>query len=65
MTIKTKDYIYIFEFKLDGSADDALRQIDEKGYAKPFALDPRKLIKVGINFSLKKRCIEEWKIVRS
>jgi len=61
MTIKTNDYIYIFEFKLDGSADEALSQIDEKGYAKPFALDKRKLIKVGINFSLKKRCIEAWK----
>ena len=61
MTVKTKDYIYIFEFKLNGSADDALRQIDEKGYAKPFALDNRKLIKVGVNFSLEKRCIEEWK----
>ncbi len=61
MTIKTKDYIYIFEFKLDGSAVEALKQIDDKGYAKPFALDKRKLIKVGVNFSLKKRCIEEWK----
>ena len=61
MTVKTKDYVYIFEFKLDGSADDALRQIDAKGYAKPFALDSRKLIKVGVNFSLEKRCIEEWK----
>lgn len=61
MTVKTKDYIYIFEFKLDGSADEALKQIDEKGYAKPFALDKRKLIKVGVNFSLEKRCIEEWK----
>ena len=61
MTVKTNDYVYIFEFKLNGSADDALRQIDEKGYAKPFALDNRKIIKVGINFSLKKRCIEEWK----
>lgn len=61
MVVKTKDYVYIFEFKLDGSADDALRQIDEKGYAKPFALDSRKLIKVGVNFSLEKRCIEEWK----
>lgn len=60
MTVKTKDYIYIFEFKLDGSAEEALRQIEEKGYAKPFALDARKLIKVGINFSLKKRCIEQW-----
>jgi len=61
MTVKTKDYVYIFEFKLDGSVDDALRQIDEKGYAKPFALDSRKLIKVGVNFSLEKRRIEEWK----
>ena len=61
MTVKTKDYVYIFEFKLDGSADDALRQIDEKGYAKPFALDSRKLIKVGVNFSLEKRRIEEWR----
>ena len=61
MVVKTKDYVYIFEFKLDGSADDALRQIDEKDYAKPFALDSRKLIKVGVNFSLEKRCIEEWK----
>ena len=61
MTVKTKDYVYIFEFKLNGSADTALRQIDAKGYAKPFALDSRKLIKVGVNFSLEKRCIEEWK----
>lgn len=61
MTVKTNDYVYIFEFKLNGSADDALRQIDEKGYAKPFALDGRKLFKVGVNFSLEKRCIEEWK----
>lgn len=61
MTVKTKDYVYIFEFKLDGSAADALRQIDEKGYVKPFALDSRRLIKVGVNFSLEKRCIEEWK----
>ncbi len=61
MTVKAKDYVYIFEFKLNGSADEALRQINEKGYAKPFALDSRKLIKVGVNFSLEKRCIEEWK----
>ena len=61
MTVKTKDYVYIFEFKLNGSADTALRQIDAKGYATPFALDSRKLIKVGVNFSLEKRCIDEWK----
>ena len=64
MTVKTKDYIYIFEFKLDGSAEEALRQIEEKGYAKPFSLDSRTLIKVGVNFSLKKRCLETWKVLR-
>ncbi|MDD2205371.1 MAG: AAA family ATPase [Bacteroidales bacterium] len=65
MIIKTKDYIYILEFKLDGSAEDALRQIEEKGYAKPFAMDSRKLFKIGVNFDTKKRCIGEWKMVEN
>ena len=63
MIAKTKDYIYIFEFKYDKSADAALRQIDEKGYAAPFTTDPRKLYKVGVNFNRQKRCIDDWKIV--
>ncbi len=62
MTVETKDYIYIFEFKLDGTPEEALRQIEEKGYAKPFAMDPRKLYRVGVNFSSEKRGIDEWKI---
>lgn len=62
MLVKTKDYIYIFEFKYDQTADVALKQIDEKGYAKPFAIDKRKLFKVGVNFNCKKRCIDEWKV---
>lgn len=62
MIAKTNDYIYIFEFKYDKSAEEALRQIDEKDYAKPFASDPRKLIKIGVNFSKEKRCIDGWKI---
>ncbi len=45
MLVQTKDYIYIFEFKIDKSADAALRQIEEKQYAKPFETDPRKLYK--------------------
>jgi hypothetical protein len=65
MIIKTKDYIYILEFKLDGSAEDALRQIEEKGYAKPFAMDSRKLFKIGVNFDTKKRSISEWKMVEN
>jgi hypothetical protein len=61
--IKTKDYIYVMELKLDGSAEEALQQIEEKGYAQPFAQDKRKLYKIGVNFSSETRGIEDWKIV--
>lgn len=60
--VQTNDYIYIFELKIDQSADIALQQIEEKGYAKPFAFDPRKLFKIGLNFSTEKRCIDEWRV---
>lgn len=60
--MKTKDYIYIMELKLDGSAKAALRQIEEKEYARPFANDGRKLYKIGINFSSLTRGIDEWRI---
>ncbi len=60
--VKTDDYIYVIELKLDSSADKALQQIEEKEYAKPFANDKRKLFKIGINFSSKTRNIDEWKI---
>ena len=48
------------EFKLNGSAEDALRQIDEKRYALPFANDGRKVFKIGVNFSSETRNIERW-----
>ena len=60
--VQTKDYIYIFELKIDQSADAALKQIEEKGYAKPFAADLRKLFKIGLNFSTEKRCIDDWRV---
>ena len=63
MVVQTADYIYLFEFKLDKSADEALAQIEEKQYALPFANDPRKLYKIGVNFSSEKRRIESWKVV--
>ena len=63
LIVKTADYIYIFEFKLDKSADEALQQIEDKGYALPYAADPRRLYKIGVNFSSDRRCIEEWKVV--
>jgi len=58
--VKMKDCIYVFEFKLDGSAEEALRQIDEKGYLVPYQLDGRKLIKVGVDFSKLKRNIDRY-----
>lgn len=62
MVVKTKEYIYIFEFKYDKSADAALQQIDEKGYARPFAGDGRRIYKIGVNFSRTDRCIDGWMI---
>ncbi|MBQ8037214.1 MAG: AAA family ATPase, partial [Proteobacteria bacterium] len=51
VVIKTDDYIYVMELKRDSSAEDAMKQIHEKGYAHPFKLDGRKLILVGANFA--------------
>ena len=62
VTIKTSDYIYVMELKLDGTADEALRQIEDRGYAAPFTADGRKVYKIGVNFSSETRGIEEWKI---
>ncbi len=64
VVIKTADYIYIVELKLDGSAEDALKQIDDRGYAAPFVMDGRKLYKIGINFSSATRGIDSY-LVRS
>ena len=50
------------ELKMDASADEALKQIEDKGYAKPFAADPRKLFKIGVGFSSETRRIKEWKM---
>ena len=58
--VETKDYVYIIEYKVNRSAEEALRQIDEKGYATPYLSDPRKLIKVGMNFSSELRGLESW-----
>ncbi|WP_289201612.1 ATP-binding protein [Parabacteroides goldsteinii] len=61
--VKTTDYIYVFEFKLDGSVDEVLRQIDEKGYLIPYTVDSRQLVKVGASFDKEKRNIGEWKAI--
>ena len=61
--VETDNYIYIFEFKRDGTADEALAQIEEKGYARPYEADPRTLYKIGVNFSSETGTVEDWKTV--
>ena len=58
--VETPQYVYIFEFKLDGTAEEALRQIEEKGYAREYEADTRKLYKVGAVFSSETGTIEEF-----
>ena len=60
--IQTPHYIYILELKIDKTAAEALTQIEQKGYAKPFENDTRKLFKIGINFSTSQRLIDDWEI---
>ena len=71
---RTKDRIYVFEFKVDGSAEDALRQIDDKGYLIPYMAEYSsasassatkagvELVKVGVNISTRTRTIDSWKV---
>ena len=56
------DTIYVFELKVDKSADEALAQIDSKGYMLPYRANGKRLVKVGISFDSKQRTIAEWKI---
>lgn len=60
LVLQTDRFIYIMEFKFEGTAEEALRQINEKNYALPFAADPRQLFKICVNFSNEMRNIERW-----
>ena len=60
--VETPNYIYIFEFKLDGTADEALAQIEAKGYARPYEADGRKLFKVGVVFSSETGTISDFTV---
>ena len=61
--VETPQYIYIFEFKLDGTAAEALLQIEDKGYAREYACDMRKLYKIGAAFSSETGTISDWQVV--
>ena len=62
MVMQTPKTIYVFELKINKSAQEALKQIDEKGYMIPYTADGRKLVKCGISFATQTRTIEDWVI---
>lgn len=61
--VATPKYYYIIELKVDSTPEDALRQIEEKDYELPFAIDGRKIIKIGANFSTEDRTLTGWESV--
>ena len=60
LLIGTKEYLYIIELKFNGTAQQAIQQINNKEYSLPFEQQERKIIKIGANISTKTRNIENW-----
>ena len=58
--VEVPDYIYVFEFKLDGTAQEALQQIEDKGYTRPYIADSRKLYRIGVSFSSETGTVCDW-----
>ena len=54
------DAVFVFELKYDGSAEEAIRQIDEKGYLIPYSADGKRLFKIGVNYDSNQRTIGDW-----
>ena len=63
--IETDDDVFIFEFKLDGSAEEALKQIEEKQYAVPYQSDNRPVYKIGVNISSESRTVNQWLVAEN
>lgn len=60
--LQAPKYVFIIELKLDGTAEEALHQIEYMEYAKPFLLDGRNIIKIGATFSSQTRHLTDWEI---
>ena len=54
------DAVYVFELKFDGSAEEAIKQIDEKGYLIPYSAEGKRLFKIGVNYDSSQRTISDW-----
>jgi hypothetical protein len=64
LVVKTPTAIYVFEFKVDGTPEEALAQINSKNYTLPYAADHRAVVKIGVNFDKATRTIGEWNVER-
>ena len=62
MVVFMPNAIYVIELKINGTAQDALNQINTLSYAAPYATDPRRVVKVGIGFSVKERAMTDYVI---
>ena len=60
--VETNNYIYLFAFKRAGSAEEALKQIEDMVYAREYAADGRKIYQIGCNFASKMGTIDGWKM---
>ncbi|MGI6224565.1 MAG: AAA family ATPase, partial [Prevotella sp.] len=60
--IETPKFIYIFEYKLDHPAADAIQQIEDKGYAEPYAHDARRVYRIGCSFSSETGRVSDWAV---
>ena len=58
--VHAPDAVYVFELKYNGSAEDAIRQIDDKGYLIPYSADGKRLYKIGVNYDSDQRTISDW-----
>ena len=62
MVVWMPDAIYVFELKVNGTAQEALDQINDKGYAIPYKTDGRRIVKIGVKFNVETRTPENWVI---
>ena len=60
--VETPKFVYIFEFKLDGSAKTALQQIEDMGYANEFLSSGKTIYKIGVNISSETGTVSDWKM---
>ena len=65
VVVETKDRVYVFEFKLHGTSESALKQIEEKGYAIPYENGSKKLYKIGACFDEELRTLKDWIVVEA